>query len=83
MALGALKNSRADIAVSITGIAGPAGGSPDPTGRTGGFRPGAQGAAVRLVEKRFPMRGRERYQVRGDGFRLVAPARGGGAEPTA
>ena len=29
MAQGAVKNSRADIAVSVTGIAGPTGGSPD------------------------------------------------------
>ncbi len=70
MALGALKNSRADIAVSITGIAGPAGGSPDrPVGLVH-FALARKERPVRLVEKRFPMRGRENIRCAATAFAL-------------
>jgi nicotinamide-nucleotide amidase len=58
MAEGALGRSRADAAVSITGIAGPGGGSPNkPVGLVHfGFAP--KGAPTRHIERRFGDLGR-------------------------
>lgn len=58
MAEGALAASRADIAVSVTGIAGPGGGSAEKPVGLVHFGFAARGAPVRHVERRFEDRGR-------------------------
>jgi len=58
MALGAARRSRARLAVSITGIAGPDGGTPEkPVGLV--WFGVAADDAVRSEERRFPARGRD------------------------
>ena len=53
MAHGALSHSRADIAVSVTGIAGPGGGSADKPVGLVHFACAARNERPKLVEKRF------------------------------
>ena len=53
MALGALRESRAHVAVAITGVAGPGGGSDDKPVGLVHFAAARRGGEVRLVEKRF------------------------------
>ena len=73
MVLGALKNSRADLAVSVTGVAGPGGGSAEkPVGLVhlaGAFR----GRVATHVERRFGDIGRRsiRLAAVGEAFRLI------------
>ena len=64
MAEGALAHSRADVAVAITGVAGPSGGSDDEAGRARPFRAGATrrddarpGAPLRRSRPRAPFAG--------------------------
>jgi nicotinamide-nucleotide amidase len=53
MAEGALAHSRADLAVAITGIAGPGGGSAEKPVGLVHFALARRGAATRHVERRF------------------------------
>ncbi len=64
MALGALKHSRADLAVSITGIAGPGGGSAaKPVGLVH-FAAAHRNGSVDRLEKRFGDTGRGEIRAR-------------------
>jgi nicotinamide-nucleotide amidase len=58
MAQGALAHSRADVAVSITGIAGPGGGSTEKPVGLVHFACAARNQRPRLLEKRFGAIGR-------------------------
>jgi nicotinamide-nucleotide amidase len=62
MAEGALKNSRADIAVSVTGVAGPGGGSPDKP--VGLVHLACASHHVATAHRRFVFAGANRHQVR-------------------
>jgi nicotinamide-nucleotide amidase len=63
MALGAIANSRAALAVSITGIAGPGGGSPDkPVGLVHFACAGIDGA-IEAVERRYGDLGRSAVRL--------------------
>jgi len=53
MALGALAHSRADVALAITGVAGPSGGSAKKPVGTVCFAWAAKGAAARTETRRF------------------------------
>jgi nicotinamide-nucleotide amidase len=69
MAQGALKNSRADLAVSVTGIAGPGGGSADkPVGLV--HFAGARGDKVIHRECRFGDIGRSEVRMKSVGVAL-------------
>jgi nicotinamide-nucleotide amidase len=58
MAIGALAHSHADLAVSITGIAGPDGGSPQKPVGLVHFACARPGGAIEAVERRYGGRGR-------------------------
>ena len=59
MAEGALAHSSADLALSITGIAGPGGGSPEKPVGLVHFGLARRGGAIAGVEKRFGDLGRD------------------------
>lgn len=63
MAEGALENSHADISVSITGIAGPGGGSPDKPVGLVYFGAARRGGAVIDEEHRFGDIGRDEVRL--------------------
>lgn len=64
MAEGALKNSRAHIAVSVTGVAGPAGGTPmKPVGLVH-FGAARQGRSILHEMQRFGDIGREEIRIK-------------------
>ncbi len=63
MAAGALANSPADLAVAITGIAGPDGGSADKPVGLVHFAAARRGGAVVHVEKRFGNIGRSEVRI--------------------
>jgi len=58
MAIGALAHSRVDLAVSITGIAGPDGGSPQKPVGLVHFACARTGGAIEAIERRYGDRGR-------------------------
>ena len=58
MAVGALARSSADVAVAITGVAGPTGGTPEKPVGLVHFAAARRGGPVRHVERRFPDTGR-------------------------
>ena len=63
MAVGALSRSRADVAVAVTGVAGPGGGSEaKPVGLVH-FACARRGYPTRLVEKRFGDLGRDKVRA--------------------
>lgn len=63
MAVGALSRSRADVAVAVTGVAGPGGGSEaKPVGLVH-FACARRGFPTRLVEKRFGDLGRDKVRA--------------------
>ncbi|WP_306027395.1 CinA family protein [Stappia sp. MMSF_3263] len=63
MAEGALRGSRADVAVSVTGVAGPGGGSPDKPVGLVHFGFARRGFAARHLEKRFGDIGRDKVRL--------------------
>ncbi|MCP2680393.1 CinA family protein [Maricaulaceae bacterium NA33B04] len=63
MAAGALARSRAGIAVSVTGVAGPGGGSADKPVGLVWFGLAKSGADVLTLEKRFGDIGRDRVRA--------------------
>jgi nicotinamide-nucleotide amidase len=62
MASGALAHSRADVAISITGVAGPGGGSPEKPVGLVHFGCAVRGGAAKRIEKRFGDVGRGRVR---------------------
>lgn len=78
MAEGALARSRADIAVAITGIAGPSGGSPEKPVGLVHFGLASKAAATRHLERRYGDLGREavRRNAVSDALRLLEDAAG-------
>ena len=63
MALGALRHSRATCAVSITGIAGPDGGSEQKPVGLVHFGLAHRSGRLELVERRFPLAGRSSVRL--------------------
>jgi nicotinamide-nucleotide amidase len=70
MAVGALARSRAHIAVSITGIAGPGGGSVDKPVGLVWFGLARRGAEPLKMEKRFEDMGRDKVRAASVGIAL-------------
>ena len=64
MALGALKASRAGLAVSITGVAGPGGGSTQKPVGLVHFAVAAADGRVNRIEKRFGELGRQKVRAK-------------------
>ena len=54
MVAGALERSRADVAVAVTGVAGPTGGTPEKPVGLVWLAWGVRGAAVEAASRRFP-----------------------------
>lgn len=54
MVAGALERSRADLAVAVTGVAGPTGGTPEKPAGLVWLAWGVRGGAVEAVSRRFP-----------------------------
>jgi nicotinamide-nucleotide amidase len=54
MVAGALERSRADLAVAVTGVAGPTGGTPEKPVGLVWLAWGVRGGAVEAVSRRFP-----------------------------
>ncbi len=54
MVAGALERSRADVAVAVTGVAGPTGGTPEKPVGLVWLAWGVRGGAVEAVSRRFP-----------------------------
>lgn len=63
MALGAVEHSRAEIAVSVTGVAGPGGGSAEKPVGLVHFACARRGGAVVAVERRFGALGRKEIRA--------------------
>jgi nicotinamide-nucleotide amidase len=63
MAEGAIANSKADLAVSITGVAGPGGGSPDKPVGLVHFAAARRGAATETEVRRFGDIGRREIRM--------------------
>ncbi len=63
MAVGALAHSRADAAVSITGVAGPSGGSAEKPVGLVHFGCAGRGGSLALIEKRFGDLGRTKIRL--------------------
>ncbi|GIX17278.1 MAG: competence damage-inducible protein A [Rhodothalassiaceae bacterium] len=70
MATGALAHARADLAVSVTGIAGPGGGTPDKPVGTVCFGLARKGAMVRHWRARFAPDSREKIRENAVRFAL-------------
>jgi len=70
MAAGALVNSRADVAVSVTGVAGPGGGTDDKPVGLVWFGLAQRGGAVETLEKRLGDIGRGQVRLASVGVAL-------------
>jgi nicotinamide-nucleotide amidase len=70
MAMGALSHSKADVAVSVTGIAGPGGGSPQKPVGLVCFGCAIKGGAVASQENRFGDLGRDQVRIAAVGVAL-------------
>jgi len=76
MAEGALARTGADVAVSVTGIAGPGGGAPGKPVGLVHFACAARGADAEAAERRFGDLGRERVRLESVRAALALLARG-------
>jgi len=83
MAEGALQRSQADVAVAITGIAGPGGGSPQKPVGLVHFGLAATGTPTRHLERRYGDLGRAeiRRHAVADALALLEDAMGSDAQP--
>ncbi len=63
MALGALRHARADLAVSITGVAGPGGGTAEKPIGLVHFAVAREAGGIEAVEKRFAPESREQIRA--------------------
>lgn len=81
MADGALARSRADIAVALTGIAGPGGGTPDKPVGLVWFALAAKGAGAEAFEMRFADTGRAAIRIAATDHALELLVNGAGSIP--